>query len=85
LAKEAHTHLKNWSEADCPHERLLRQSADALSADAQFLGIILRTGTDGRTAVTRQRLVQAATSSASGSSTMSSSAMEIISVLKTTG
>jgi DNA repair protein RadC len=50
LAKEAHTHLKNWPEAERPRERLLRQGADALS-DAQLLGIILRTGTGGRTAV----------------------------------
>lgn len=50
MAKEAHTHLKNWPEAERPRERLLRQGADALS-DAQLLGIILRTGTGGRTAV----------------------------------
>jgi DNA repair protein RadC len=50
LAKEAHTHLKNWPEAERPRERLLRQGANALS-DAQLLGIILRTGTGGRTAV----------------------------------
>jgi DNA repair protein RadC len=50
LAKEAHTHLKNWPEAERPRERLLRQGAEALS-DAQLLGIILRTGTGGRTAV----------------------------------
>jgi DNA repair protein RadC len=50
VAKEAHTHLKNWPEAERPRERLLRQGADALS-DAQLLGIILRTGTGGRTAV----------------------------------
>jgi DNA repair protein RadC len=50
VAKEAHTHLKNWPEAERPRERLLQQGADALS-DAQLLGIILRTGTGGRTAV----------------------------------
>jgi DNA repair protein RadC len=50
LAKGAHIHLKDWPEAERPRERLLRQGADALS-DAQLLGIILRTGTGGRTAV----------------------------------
>jgi len=50
LAGEKRTHLKNWPEEERPRERLLKQGADKLS-DAQLLGIILRTGTDGKTAV----------------------------------
>ena len=50
LADEKRTHLKNWPEDERPRERLLKQGADKLS-DAQLLGIILRTGEGGRTAV----------------------------------
>lgn len=50
MADHKHTHLKDWPEAERPRERLLQQGASALS-DAQLLGIILRTGTGGRTAV----------------------------------
>lgn len=50
MADNKHTHLKNWPEAERPRERLLQQGASTLS-DAQLLGIILRTGTGGRTAV----------------------------------
>jgi DNA repair protein RadC len=45
-----HRHLKNWPEAERPRERLLQQGADTLS-DAQLLGIIIRSGEGGRTAV----------------------------------
>jgi DNA repair protein RadC len=50
LSNEKRTHLKNWPEEERPRERLLKQGADKLS-DAQLLGIILRTGTGGKTAV----------------------------------
>ncbi|MHB8846167.1 MAG: RadC family protein [Nitrospirota bacterium] len=50
MADNKHTHLKNWPAAERPRERLLQQGASTLS-DAQLLGIILRTGTGGRTAV----------------------------------
>ena len=50
LTDEKRKHLKNWPEDERPRERLLKQGADKLS-DAQLLGIILRTGEGGRTAV----------------------------------
>jgi DNA repair protein RadC len=50
LADEKRTHLKNWPKEERPRERLLQQGADKLS-DAQLLGIILRTGAGGKTAI----------------------------------
>ena len=50
MAEKKRTHLKNWPEDERPREQLLKQGADKLS-DAQLLGIILRTGERGRTAV----------------------------------
>ncbi len=50
LADGKQNHLKNWPEAERPRERLLQLGADKMS-DAQLLGIILRTGAGGRTAV----------------------------------
>jgi len=50
LAAEKRTHLKNWPEEERPRERLLKHGADTLS-DAQLLGIILRTGAGGKTAI----------------------------------
>ena len=43
-------HLKHWPEDERPRERLAKHGADTLS-DAQLLGIIIRTGAGGRTAV----------------------------------
>lgn len=43
-------HLKHWPEEERPRERLLKHGAETLS-DAHLLGIILRNGADGRTAV----------------------------------
>jgi DNA repair protein RadC len=43
-------HLKNWPEDERPRERLAKHGAETLS-DAQLLGIIIRTGAGGRTAV----------------------------------
>lgn len=43
-------HLKHWPEDERPRERLVKQGADSLT-DAQLLGIIIRTGSGGRTAV----------------------------------
>jgi DNA repair protein RadC len=50
LSDEKRTRLKNWPEEERPRERLLKQGADKLS-DAQLLGIILRTGAGGKTAI----------------------------------
>jgi DNA repair protein RadC len=50
LADEKRTHLKNWPKEERPRERLLQEGADKLS-DAQLLGIILRTGAGGKTAI----------------------------------
>ena len=50
MAAEKRTHLKNWPEEERPRERLLKHGADTLS-DAQLLGIILRTGAGGKTAI----------------------------------
>ena len=58
LADEKRTHLKNWPEDERPRERLLKQGADKLS-DAQLLGIILRTGKGGRTAVAEAKMLDA--------------------------
>ncbi len=43
-------HLKHWPEDERPRERLLKHGAETLS-DAQLLGIIIRNGAGGRTAV----------------------------------
>ena len=50
MSDEHRRHLKNWPEEERPRERLLKQGADKMS-DAHLLGIILRTGAGGRTAV----------------------------------
>lgn len=50
MSAEKRSHLKNWPEEERPRERLLRHGADTLS-DAQLLGIILRTGAGGKTAI----------------------------------
>jgi DNA repair protein RadC len=50
LSDEQRKHLKNWPEEERPRERLLKHGADKMS-DAQLLGIILRTGAGGCTAV----------------------------------
>ena len=50
MSAEKRTHLKNWPIDERPRERLLKQGADKLS-DAQLLGIILRTGAGGKTAI----------------------------------
>jgi DNA repair protein RadC len=48
--KKKQVHLKDWPEDERPRERLLMLGAEAMS-DAQLLGIILRNGSHGRTAV----------------------------------
>ena len=50
MGDEQRKHLKNWPVEERPRERLLKHGADKMS-DAQLLGIILRTGAGGRTAV----------------------------------
>jgi DNA repair protein RadC len=50
MTESRRSQLKHWPEEERPRERLLQYGADKLS-DAQLLGIILRTGEGGRTAV----------------------------------
>ena len=47
---DARKSVKQWPESERPRERLLKFGADVLS-DAQLLGIVLRNGRDGRSAV----------------------------------
>jgi DNA repair protein RadC len=50
ISEKKAVHLKHWPEEERPRERLLKHGADTLT-DAQLLGIILRSGPGGRTAV----------------------------------
>lgn len=46
--------IKDWPESERPREKLLNQSADALS-DAELLAIFLRTGLPGKSAIALAR------------------------------
>jgi DNA repair protein RadC len=48
--------LKDWARADRPREKLLDQSAEALSA-VELLAVLLRTGTEGETVLDQARAV----------------------------
>jgi DNA repair protein RadC len=50
MSTKVRKHLKDWPADERPRERLLRHGAGSLS-DAQLLGIIIRSGGDGQTAV----------------------------------
>ncbi len=50
MSGDAHRHLKHWPESERPRERLLQSGAESLS-DAQLLGIVIRNGEGGRTAI----------------------------------
>jgi DNA repair protein RadC len=50
MSTKGHKHLKDWPQDERPRERLLSHGAGTLS-DAQLLGIIIRSGGSGQTAV----------------------------------
>jgi len=48
--------IKNWSEEDRPREKLFKKGAGALS-NSELLAILLRTGTNGTSAIDLARKV----------------------------
>jgi DNA repair protein RadC len=50
MPTKGHIHLKDWPQDERPRERLLSHGANSLS-DAQLLGILIRSGGSGQTAV----------------------------------